>query len=49
MSADDHDQAGLYLGARDGSVWGSFDDGDTWHELVRGLPDVMAVRAARVG
>jgi hypothetical protein len=49
MAADDHDQAGLYLGARDGSVWGSFDDGDTWHELVRGLPDVMVVRAGRVG
>ncbi|MFL6134840.1 MAG: WD40/YVTN/BNR-like repeat-containing protein [Nocardioidaceae bacterium] len=48
MSADDHDQAGLYFGARDGSVWGSFDDGATWHELVRGLPDVMVVRAGRV-
>ena len=27
MSVDDHDETGLYLGARDGSVWGSFDDG----------------------
>ena len=25
MSADDHDEPGLYLGARNGSVWGSFD------------------------
>jgi hypothetical protein len=49
MSVDDHEETGLYLGARDGSVWGSFDDGASWRELVRGLPDVMVVRAARVG
>ena len=49
MSVDDHEETGLYFGARDGSVWGSFDDGASWHELVRGLPDVMVVRAARVG
>ncbi len=48
MSADDHDEPGLYLGARDGTVWGSFDRGASWAELVRGLPDVMVVRAARV-
>jgi hypothetical protein len=48
MSVDDHDDTGLYLGARDGSVWGSFDGGSSWRELVRGLPDVMVVRAARV-
>ena len=49
MSADNHDATGLYLGARDGSVWGSFDGGGSWRELVRGLPDVMVVRAARAG
>jgi photosystem II stability/assembly factor-like uncharacterized protein len=49
MSVDDHEETGLYFGARDGSVWGSFDDGASWRELVRGLPDVMVVRAARVG
>jgi hypothetical protein len=48
MCADDHDETGLYLGARNGSVWGSFDAGATWRELVRDLPDVMVVRAARV-
>jgi len=49
MSADDHDTPGLYLGGRNGSVWGSFDGGESWRELVRDLPDVMVVRAARVG
>ncbi len=48
MSADDHEQPGLYLGGRNGSVWGSFDDGQTWSELVSDLPDVMVVRAAVV-
>ena len=47
MSVDDHDDTGLYVGARNGSVYGSFDGGATWRELVRDLPDVMVVRAAR--
>jgi hypothetical protein len=49
MCVDDHDETGLYFGARNGSVWGSFDGGGSWHELVRDLPDVMVVRAARAG
>jgi len=48
MSIDDHENAGLYIGARNGSVWGSFDSGATWRELVRDLPDVMVVRAALI-
>ena len=32
---------------RNGTVCGSFDGGATWRELVRDLPDVMVVRAAR--
>ena len=28
MCADGHDPAGLYFGARNGSVWGSADAGD---------------------
>jgi photosystem II stability/assembly factor-like uncharacterized protein len=48
MTMDDHDSPGLYFGSRNGSVWGSFDDGATWSELVRNLPDVMVVRAAKV-
>ncbi len=46
MTADDHDSAGLYVGARNGAVWGSADAGDTWRQLVANLPDVMVVRAA---
>ncbi len=48
MSADNAEQTGLYFGARDGSVWGSTDDGDSWSEIARHLPDVLSVRAAVV-
>jgi photosystem II stability/assembly factor-like uncharacterized protein len=46
MAADDHDPAGLYVGARNGAVWGSSDAGETWRPLVANLPDVLVVRAA---
>ena len=46
MCADDHEQAGLYVGARNGAVWGSADAGETWRQIVADLPDVMVVRAA---
>jgi hypothetical protein len=47
FTADDvEDSAGLYLGARDGSVYASPDEGETWHEVTRHLPDVLCVRAA---
>ena len=48
LTADDAEQAGLYFGARDGSVYGSTDDGDTWTMLADHLPDVLSVRAAVV-
>ena len=47
MSADDHDRAGLYVGARNGAVWVSTDDGERWRPVVTDLPDVMVVRAGR--
>ena len=37
---------GLYLGGRDGSVYASADEGASWHEVVRHLPDVLCVRAS---
>ncbi|MBC9735012.1 WD40/YVTN/BNR-like repeat-containing protein [Nocardioides marmotae] len=48
MSADEHAEAGLYVGARNGTVWCSTDAGDTWRCAVTDLPDVMVVRAAAV-
>jgi hypothetical protein len=48
MTTDSAEQVGLYLGARDGSVWASTDEGDSWSEIARHLPDVLCVRAAVV-
>jgi len=46
MAADNADQAGLYIGARDGSVFVSTDDGESWRQITAHLPDVLSVRAA---
>lgn len=42
------DAPGLYLGARDGSVYASPDAGESWVEVARHLPDVLCVRAAEL-
>ena len=48
MCADDHDEPGVYFGARNGAVWASGDGGASWDQAVANLPDVMTVRAAAV-
>ncbi len=48
MTVDDQDPAGVYLGTRDGCVYASSDEGDTWTEIARHLPDVFCVRAATI-
>ncbi len=48
MCTDNHDETGIYFGARNGAVWASSNAGDSWSQVVADLPDVMAVRAAAV-
>ena len=48
LSADDHDVPGIYVGGRNGSVFASPDEGETWSEVIRDLPDVLVVRACAV-
>jgi photosystem II stability/assembly factor-like uncharacterized protein len=48
MCTDTHEPVGLYFGGRNGAVWASADEGQTWREVVRDLPDVLMVRAAVV-
>ena len=48
MCADQHPEAGIYFGARNGGVWGSADSGENWLQIASELPDVMVVRAAAV-
>jgi photosystem II stability/assembly factor-like uncharacterized protein len=46
FTTDGGDPAGLYLGARDGTVYASADEGTTWTQLADHLPDVLCIRAA---
>ena len=49
LCTDRAEQAGVYVGMRDGCVYASADAGDSWTEVARHLPDVLSVRAAVVG
>jgi hypothetical protein len=49
MWADDADTAGVYFGNRNGEVFASADEGESWQQLARHLPDVLCVRAAVIG
>lgn len=43
MARDDGDPVGLYFGTNSGSVFASFDEGDSWHEICRHLPTILGV------
>jgi photosystem II stability/assembly factor-like uncharacterized protein len=43
MAGDARDPAGLYFGTNSGSVFASRDEGDSWHEVARHLPTILAV------
>lgn len=49
MCTDGADPAGIYFGNRNGELYASADDGDSWRQLASHLPDVLCVRAAAVG
>ncbi|AYY12465.1 exo-alpha-sialidase [Actinobacteria bacterium YIM 96077] len=47
MTVDDvPGAAGVYLGTRDGTVYASNDEGESWSQILAHLPDVLCVRAA---
>lgn len=46
MCTDDAEPAGVYVGSRDGCVFASADEAETWTTVARHLPDVFCVRAA---
>lgn len=43
MSTDRADPAGVYFGTNTGSVFASFDAGETWSEIARHLPSVLGL------
>jgi photosystem II stability/assembly factor-like uncharacterized protein len=48
MCADDRDPTGVYVGTRDGCVYASADEGETFTLVVDHLPDVLTIKAARL-
>ena len=46
---DAADPTGVYVGTRDGCVYASADDGDTFTVVADHLPDVLVVRAVELG
>ena len=49
LRLDDGDPAGVYFGNRNGEVYASADEGDSWRLVAAHLPEVLCVRAAVVG
>lgn len=43
MGGDGREPAGVYFGANTGSVFASRDEGETWSEIARHLPTILAV------
>jgi photosystem II stability/assembly factor-like uncharacterized protein len=48
LAVDALDPAGVYFGTRNGKLFGSADEGESWTELADGLPPIVAVKTAVV-
>jgi hypothetical protein len=48
MSTDEEDPAGVYFGTRNGWLYGSRDEGETWSVIEDSLPPITCVRAVTV-
>jgi len=48
MAVDVLDRVGVYFGTRNGKLFGSSDEGETWSALADGLPPIVAVKTAVV-
>lgn len=46
---DSADPTGVYIGTRDGSLFGSANEGDSFELIADHLPDILSVRAAEIG
>ncbi len=48
MTIDACDPVGLYVGTTSGELWGSIDEGTSWNEIARHLPEIYALEATSV-
>ena len=48
LASDTLDTVGVYFGTRNGKVFASADQGDSWTEVLDGLPPVVSVKATIV-
>jgi photosystem II stability/assembly factor-like uncharacterized protein len=48
MAVDRLERVGVYFGTRNGKLFGSSDEGETWSALADGLPPIVAVKTAVV-
>jgi photosystem II stability/assembly factor-like uncharacterized protein len=48
LAVDGLDRVGVYFGTRNGKLFGSSDEGETWSALADGLPPIVAVKTAVV-
>jgi hypothetical protein len=48
MTADEREKIGLYFGTTGGEVWASTDEGRSWKNLVRHLPEIYSVEAVNL-
>jgi len=46
LAVDVLQPAGVYFGTRSGKLFGSADEGESWMEIVDGLPPIVAVKTA---
>lgn len=46
LATDSYDPVGLYVGTRSGQLFGSRDEGKTWHKILEGLPSIACIRCA---
>ena len=47
-AGDAAEAVGVYFGTRNGDVFASVDEGESFERIVTQLPDVLVVRAAQV-
>jgi photosystem II stability/assembly factor-like uncharacterized protein len=49
LCSDRLDPVGIYFGTTSGELWASRDEGESWKQIARHLPEIYSVEAAEAG